>query len=65
MLNSLPVLSDKFQRISLIFEAECDTSVTRFDPQVAIEVRKGFGAVLDNSEMGYHGEHEKVTDKSG
>lgn len=23
------------------------------------------GAVLDNSELGYHGEHEKVTDKSG
>lgn len=26
---------------------------------------KRFGAVLDNSELGYHGEHEKVTDKSG
>lgn len=23
------------------------------------------GTVLDNSELGYHGEHEKVTDKSG
>ena len=23
------------------------------------------GAVLDNSELGYHGDHEKVTDKSG
>ena len=28
-------------------------------------IRKKLGAVLDNSELGYHGEHEKVTDKSG
>ena len=49
MEYSLPLEGDKFQQISLIFEAECDTSVTRFYPQVAIDVRNlldAWGLVL-------------------